>query len=108
MNERIDKMYQQVIDEVCANPLYRFAELVAADEREACAKLCEELRDEDGYECWGTECAVAIRARDMSTKPQNNDTFAKHVHAIDESIHEPWVTSDIAHRTGGLSVEESK
>jgi hypothetical protein len=43
--------------------LDRFARLVAAREREACAKLCEQLRDEDGYESWGTECATAIRAR---------------------------------------------
>jgi hypothetical protein len=34
MNERIDAIYQQVIDEACANPLYRFAELVRQDERE--------------------------------------------------------------------------
>ena len=42
--------------------LERFAAFVAAHEREVCAKLCEALRDEDGYESWGTECAVAIRA----------------------------------------------
>jgi hypothetical protein len=42
MNKQIDDIYQQVIDEDCANPLYRFAELVAANEREACAKLCED------------------------------------------------------------------
>jgi tRNA U34 2-thiouridine synthase MnmA/TrmU len=41
----------------------KFAALVAAAEREACAKVCEELRDEDGYEAWNTECAAAIRAR---------------------------------------------
>jgi hypothetical protein len=34
-----------------------------AAEREACAKVCEKLRDEDGYEAWNTECAAAIRAR---------------------------------------------
>lgn len=34
-----------------------------AAEREACAKLCDELRDEDGFEPYGTECAAAIRAR---------------------------------------------
>lgn len=33
------------------------------EEREACAKVCETLRDEDGYESWGTDCAAAIRAR---------------------------------------------
>ena len=43
--------------------LERFAALVAAHEREACAKVCEELRDEDGYEAWNTECAAAIRSR---------------------------------------------
>ena len=35
----------------------------AAAENEACAKVCENLRDEDGYEVWGVECAAAIRAR---------------------------------------------
>jgi hypothetical protein len=43
--------------------LERFAELVAAHEREACAKLCETLEplcyDTTGY----TDCAAAIRAR---------------------------------------------
>lgn len=38
------------------------AKAVAA-EREACAKLCDELQDEDGYDAWSTECAAAIRAR---------------------------------------------
>jgi len=45
--------------------LERFAALVAAHEREACAKLCEEGgRDESGrihVQAWG--CAKAIRAR---------------------------------------------
>jgi hypothetical protein len=41
MNKQIDEIFQQVLDEDCADPLRRFAELVAADEREACAKLCE-------------------------------------------------------------------
>lgn len=35
----------------------------AAAENEACAKVCDELRDEDGYESWGDECAAAIRER---------------------------------------------
>lgn len=46
----------------------RFAALVAANEREACAKVCDELRDEDGYEAWNTECAAAIRARGASNE----------------------------------------
>ena len=54
----------------------RFAELVRADEREACAKVCEELLERpSGYQgTWegygkfktqmtGQECATAIRAR---------------------------------------------
>ena len=49
----------------------RFAALVAAAEREACAKLCEELRDDwlrglGRYEFMGEGadyCADAIRAR---------------------------------------------
>jgi hypothetical protein len=47
--------------------LERFAELVRADEREACAKLCEEVgdkaKDNDGYTIGGYACAKAIRAR---------------------------------------------
>ena len=40
--------------------LERFAALVAAAEREACAKVCDELRGIN----WGPEqCAIAIRAR---------------------------------------------
>ena len=38
-------------------------DLAVAAEREACAKVCDELRDEDGFEPYGTECAAAIRAR---------------------------------------------
>lgn len=34
-----------------------------AAENEACAKVCESLRDEDGYEAWGVQCAEAIRER---------------------------------------------
>ena len=41
-------------------PLWKFGELVAAAEREACAKLCDELML-DQYSARG--CAVAIRAR---------------------------------------------
>ena len=47
----------------------RFAALVAAHEREACAKVCEELRS--GYttlqaDIAATQCAAAIRARGQS------------------------------------------
>ena len=48
--------------------LERFAALVAATEREACAKVCEAYTDNDGgkfidHEGHGYECAAAIRAR---------------------------------------------
>lgn len=43
--------------------LQRFAALVAANEREACAKLCEELETCSDAEFYGYEFAAAIRAR---------------------------------------------
>ena len=73
--------------------------------------------------------------KDMSTKSQNVNTSENCVHESDKSIHEeierlkaeikrankladyrlkllmqmpePWDTSDMAHRAGGLNVEES-
>jgi hypothetical protein len=41
--------------------LERFAEFVAAAEREACAKMCEAIEDDEFY--WGRQYADAIRAR---------------------------------------------
>ena len=44
--------------------LVRFAALVAAAEREACAKLCEDYDDDRGTgETWGPRFAAIIRAR---------------------------------------------
>jgi hypothetical protein len=49
--------------------LERFAELVRADEREACAKLCisikqsQPLTNRVGWEHGTIDCSVAIRAR---------------------------------------------
>lgn len=48
--------------------LFRFAALVAAAEREACAKVCDEMEEKaEGTECckWPTpaDCAYAIRSR---------------------------------------------
>ena len=44
--------------------LERFAALVAAAEREACAKVCEEYDDDLGTgETWGPRFAAMIRAR---------------------------------------------
>jgi len=61
-NERLlEELRQGSIDYTRAE-VERLREALAA-EREACAKLCDELRDEDGFEPYGTECAAAIRAR---------------------------------------------
>ena len=43
--------------------LEAFAELVAAAEREACAKVCAGLRTESDAEFYGNEFAFAIRER---------------------------------------------
>jgi len=44
--------------------LREFAALVAEREREACARVCDELSDKHTWEgCYADECAQAIRAR---------------------------------------------
>jgi hypothetical protein len=44
--------------------LVNFASLVASAEREACAKLCDEIAKEDGWEGgYAYRCVEAIRAR---------------------------------------------
>jgi hypothetical protein len=47
--------------------LERFAYIVAAAEREACALLCDKISDEDGFEGgYAGYCADMIRARGQS------------------------------------------
>lgn len=49
-----------------SNKLEKFAALVAAAEREACAKVCEELECDalyDRKEIHPIDCAIAIRSR---------------------------------------------
>jgi hypothetical protein len=44
--------------------LEAFAKLVAEREREACAKVCDELSAKHTWEgCYANECAESIRAR---------------------------------------------
>ena len=43
--------------------LERFAELVRADEREACAKVCEDIGRAEEMQAIGNDYAEAIRAR---------------------------------------------
>ena len=54
------------IEDICISPMLKeFAKLVAAKEREACAKLCDEL-DSNSYPyvvVFPNKCAEAIRAR---------------------------------------------
>ena len=59
MKDRIQELFDQVMDS--PEPLRRFAELVAADEREACAKLCDERERANLYGV--KDCAAAIRGR---------------------------------------------
>lgn len=73
MNERIRQLAEQAGFEnghqdrdgnSLSNELEKFAELIAAEEREACAKVCEE--HPDGLNMLGgafVTCAAAIRAR---------------------------------------------
>jgi|TARA_R110000868_G_scaffold272188_1_gene531455 hypothetical protein len=73
--DEIDIMWQQAMQESIKDgemfTRYHFAKLVAAKEREACAKVCETLWDtpangmatEDS--AYGNECATAIRAREQ-------------------------------------------
>ncbi len=44
-------------------PLYEFAKLVAQHEREACAKVCDDLWEDDGT---AYDCAEAIRTLGQS------------------------------------------
>ena len=55
------KMYNECMNLADGLDVEKFAELVRADEREACAKLCEAM-DHDGVMI-ADDCAKAIRAR---------------------------------------------
>ena len=51
-------------DEKPLSSVTRFAALVAAAEREACAKVCDDIDAEyEGQDVLATWCAAAIRAR---------------------------------------------
>tara|TARA_R110000868_G_scaffold139471_7_gene354344 strand:+ start:1459 stop:1740 length:282 start_codon:yes stop_codon:yes gene_type:complete len=84
MNERINQLLKQARTDcsqlgskpattVGYDELERFAELVRADEREACAKVCEDIADRImGDNVTGSDgagyCANEIRARGNRTK----------------------------------------
>jgi len=101
MNERIKELAEQAEFEYSSQWTYwtayeqnleRFAELVRQDEREACARLCDDLSEglvgDDVDGAWGAgHCARAIEVRgDMFTKSQNVYTSEERVHENDKSI----------------------
>jgi hypothetical protein len=58
------KMYHECMNLADGLDVEKFAELVRADEREACAKVCEQLgMATNGINERNHECAAAIRAR---------------------------------------------
>ncbi len=81
MNERIRELAEQagfddidehgvyVVDSFIDSRLERFAELIRQDEREACAKVCDDLDDVIMYELAGWQYGDAIRGR---TKPKSD------------------------------------
>jgi hypothetical protein len=81
MNERIDAIYQQVIDEACADPLYRFAELVRQDEREAVKRPWIGLTDEEIHKIID-DCTP-----DEAELEELND-FAKAIFAVEAKLKE--------------------
>lgn len=64
------KTYNECMNLADGLDVAKFAELVRKDEREECAKLCDELSDKDGFEgCYADACAHAIRARGKNDRP---------------------------------------
>ena len=59
-----EQLAPDIEDWVCfTEEIERFAALVAAAEREACAKVCEASAYCDDGDYWKQRCAAAIRAR---------------------------------------------
>lgn len=59
--ERIKDLYE--VGPVQRAAILDFADLIRADEREACAKVCESYLSESPHSWGGTTTAAAIRAR---------------------------------------------
>jgi len=60
MNERDIELAKQVYGTAATKQELQFAALVRADEREACAKVCDEVAETHGD---ADECATEIRAK---------------------------------------------
>ena len=69
MNERDKELAIQCklitsnIKGIYVETLQEFADLIRADEREACAKVCESYLSESPHSWGGTTMSAAIRAR---------------------------------------------
>jgi hypothetical protein len=102
------KMYNECMNLADGLDVAKFAELVRADEREACAKICDAQAEKDNFEgCYANACAEAIRAR--SEKPPvksycgGKPNYCTPVDAVNISAervdetakheHEPWCDS---------------
>ena len=59
--KNLDQLCTPYCDGVYIDEIEKFVSLVAAAEREACAKMCEEISDEEYY--LGRQYADMIRAR---------------------------------------------
>ena len=64
-NDPAEQAMADIVTKVWHDSAERFAALVAADEREACAKVCDDLWQEDGT---AYDCREAIRAREQTAK----------------------------------------
>ena len=64
-NEEVDRLLAQAVREAEPNELYkyRFAKLVAAAEREECAKVLDEMAAEDKLTNYYKVAALRIRER---------------------------------------------
>ncbi len=60
-SKNLNQMVSPYCDGVHMDELEKFVNLVATAEREACAKMCELIEDDEFY--WGRQYADAIRAR---------------------------------------------
>ena len=64
LHEAIDENREYKSWHVSTQHLMTLVERVVAEEREACAKLCNEIATEDGWEGgYAYRCVEAIRAR---------------------------------------------
>lgn len=71
--EAIDQDKEYKSWHISTKHLMTFAAMVVAQEREACAKVCDEIATEDGWEGgYAYRCVEAIRARGYKHDRPNN------------------------------------